>query len=97
MDEMSLCTAVLGLFLSAAGLWAADRPPRGVEQILPRGRLAAIDQPTYVGAAAAKIPDDAWVLGVFLDGEARAFDLNLLNRHEVVNDRIGETAYAAVW
>ena len=97
---MGLCTAVLavlGLFFSAPGLRAADRPPPGVEQILPRGRLAAIDQPTYVTAATAEIPDDAWVLGVFLDGEARAFDLNLLNRHEVVNDRIGETAYAAVW
>jgi hypothetical protein len=43
------------------------------------------------------LPDDAWVLGVAVDGTAKAYSLNLLNRHEVVNDKTGETAYAAVW
>ncbi len=51
----------------------------------------------FVAAAEAELPDDAWVLGVAVDGQAKAYSLNLLNRHEVVNDRIGETAYAAVW
>jgi hypothetical protein len=37
------------------------------------------------------------VLGVVIDGQARAFSLNLLNHHEVVNDQIGQTPYAAVW
>ena len=32
-----------------------------------------------------------------IDGVAKAYSLQLLNRHEVVNDRTGETAYAAVW
>ncbi len=76
---------------------AADRPPPGVEQLLPRGGIPAVFHPRFVPAAAAKIPDGAWVLGVMIDGEARAYSLNLLNRHEVVNDRIGETAFAAVW
>jgi hypothetical protein len=49
-----------------------------------------------VPAAEADLPDDAWVLGVVLGGEARAYSLNLLNRHEVVNDRIGERSVAAV-
>ena len=38
--------------------------------------------------------NDAYVV---IDGEARAYSLNLLNRHEVVNDRIGEQKFAAVW
>ena len=76
---------------------AADRPPPGVEQLLPRGRIAAISSPRFVSAKKAKIPDDAWVLGVEVDGEARAYSLNLLNSHEVVNDRLGNTAFAAVW
>jgi hypothetical protein len=52
------------------------------------------------GAAAwrrAADSDDAWILGVEIDGEARAYSLNLLNSHEVVNDRIGERSFAAVW
>ena len=76
---------------------AAEDPPPGVEQLLPRGRIAAVFAPEFVGAAEAELPDDAWILGVAIDGEAKAFSLNLLNRHEVVNDRSGETAYAAVW
>ena len=96
--------------LSAAlvGLWAAggmasepvasaDEPPPGVEQLLPRGRIAAVLDPRFVAAAEAELPDDAWVLGVAVAGEAKAYSLNLLNRHEVVNDKSGETAYAAVW
>ena len=75
----------------------ADPPPDGVEQLLPRGRIAAVFEPEYVPASEAEIADDAWVLGVLIDGEAKAFSLNLLNRHEVVNDRSGETDFAAVW
>ena len=74
-----------------------DPPPEGVTQIIPRGRLVAIDDPVFVSAEDSKLPDDAWILGVAMDGEAHAYSLNLLNRHEVVNDRIGEQPFAAVW
>jgi hypothetical protein len=75
----------------------ADTPPPGVEQILPRGRIAAVLDPRFVTAGQAEIPDTAWVLGVVVEGEAKAYSLNLLNRHEVVNDRSGDTDFAAVW
>jgi hypothetical protein len=80
-------------------VWAAEREtlPPGVEQILPRGQIAAVLDPQFVAASAAKIPDDAWILGVVIEGEAKAYSLNLLNRHEVVNDQSGETGFAAVW
>jgi hypothetical protein len=75
----------------------SESPPEGVQQILPRGEIPAVFDPTFVPAAEAKIPDDAWVLGVILDGVAKAYSLNLLNHHEVVNDRFGARALAAVW
>ena len=75
----------------------ADELPPGVQQLLPRGGIPAVFDPRFVTASQADIPDDAWVLGVALDGEAHAYSLNLLNHHEVVNDRIGGTAFAAVW
>lgn len=71
--------------------------PEGVTQLLPRGRIAAVVDPLFVSAEEAGLPDDQWVLGVALDGEARAYDLNLLNSHEVVNDLIGARPLAAVW
>ena len=36
-------------------------------------------------------------LGVAVEGRARAYSLNLLNRHEIVNDTIAGTAIAATW
>lgn len=85
--SLSLANCQTGLF---------DRPA-GFEQILPRGGIAAITNPTYVPADKALIAPDSWVLGVVIDGQARAYSLNLLNSHEVVNDRIGDTHFAAVW
>lgn len=90
--------SVITMLLLAPALgWAADEPPPGVEQLLPRGGIPAIFEPQFVAAKDAKIPVDAWVLGVAIEGEARAYSLNLLNRHEVVNDRFGDLPVAAVW
>lgn len=75
----------------------AGQGPEGFEQILPRGRIAAISDPHYVAAGEARIELNSWVLGVVIDGQPRAYSLNLLNAHEVVNDTIGETNFAAVW
>lgn len=75
----------------------ADTPPEGVQQILARGTIPAVFDPHFVPADEAEIPDDAWVLGVSIDGIARAYSLNLLNHHEVVNDRFGDRPVAAVW
>src|SRR5918994_6619811 len=71
-----------------------ELPPE-FQQLLPRGRIAAIDSPRFVSGREARIPADAWVLGIVIEGEARAYSLNLLNRHEVVNDRVGGRSFAA--
>ena len=67
------------------------------QQIIPRGRIAAIVKPKFVPANKAKVNEDSWIFGVEIDGQTRAYSLSLLNSHEVVNDKIGETNFAAVW
>ena len=90
--------ALFALLVPAGALLAAeDAPPEGVEQLLPRGRIAAIFEPRFVPGASADIPADAWVFGVVIDGVAKTYSLNLLNAHEVVNDRFGDLPVAAVW
>ncbi len=84
------------LVASALPAYAEPTPP-GVMQLLPRNGIPSIDNPTFVSADEANLPGDAWVLGVVVDGRPRAYSLNLLNHHEVVNDRVGERAFAAVW
>lgn len=89
--------ALVSVCVGLGGVARADMLPEGVQQILERGQIAAVFAPEFVSAAEARIADEAWVLGIEIDGEARAYSLNLLNRHEVVNDRIGQTSFAAVW
>ncbi len=67
------------------------------QQILPRGGIPAITEPRYVSADEAGIRDESYVLGIVVEGQARAYSLNLLNNHEVVNDQIGALPFAAVW
>lgn len=86
-----------GLLIPAVAYSQSNELPKEFKQILPRGRIAAITNPQFVPAEKANIADNSWVFGVVIDGQARAYSLNLLNSHEVVNDQIGETAFAAVW
>jgi hypothetical protein len=74
----------------------ADLPP-GFQRLLERGAIPSIDEPVFVAAEEADLPPEAWVLGVVIDGDARAYSLNLLNHHEIVNDEFGERPVAAVW
>jgi len=67
------------------------------QQILPRGGIPAIINPVYVTAGEALINDNTWVMGVVINDQARAYSLNLLNHHEIVNDVIDTTAFATVW
>ena len=73
-----------------------DAPP-GVQILLPRGGIPAVFEPEFVTADEAEIGDDAWVMGVFYNGVAKAYSLNLLNHHEIVNDDFAGHPLAAVW
>ena len=96
-DVISLGLAA-AICLAAGGIpVTAQELPDGYMQILQRGDIPAIDNPEFVPASEAEIDDDAWVLGLVIDGEARAYNLNLLKAHEIVNDRIGDTKFAAAW
>lgn len=67
------------------------------QQILPRGKIAAIFEPIYVEADSAVIKDNTWILGINVADQPRAYSLSLLNHHEVVNDVIDSIHFAAVW
>ncbi len=94
---LAAAALLAGVLPAALAIAQQQDVPEGYVQILPRGGIAAIDDPVYVPAAEAQIRDEAWVLGVVIEGQARAYSLELLNSHEVVNDSIGDTDFAAVW
>ena len=94
---VSIWCASLLLAGSLVASSAAEDTPEGVTQLLGRNAIPSIFDPTFVEAQEAKIPDDAWILGVVIEGEAHAYSLNLLNHHEIVNDVVGGKPIAAVW
>ena len=55
----------------------------------PRDGIPSIEQPKFVAANAANFmrPTDR-VIGITVNGESRAYPINILNWHEVVNDQI---------
>lgn len=65
---------------------------------LPKDAIPAIDRPTFVPADQATFvhPEEP-VIGLVVNGEARAYPTWLLNGHEIVNDRIGSRAIAVTW
>jgi len=71
--------------------------PAGYIQAIPRGSITSIDQPLLIPAAQATISPETWVFGVVVGGKPRAYALNLLNHHEIVNDQVGDNRFAAVW
>lgn len=55
----------------------------------PRDGIPSIDDPKFLNAAEAPLKDNDRILGVQLNGIAKAYPVKVLNYHEIVNDRFG--------
>ena len=73
-----------GFALDATLIDAAEIMPGGPG----RDGIPAIDRPRFATAQDARMVDDERVLGIALRGQARAYPVAVLERHEIVNDRI---------
>lgn len=77
------------------GVFIDDRPSATMGEICPRGCIPALDEPAVTDADGGSwYPDDALVFGVVVGGEARAYPKNIMEVHEMVNDRLGERRLA---
>jgi len=67
--------------------------------LLPRDGIPAIFDPEFLTAAEAneEYDDDELVLGVEIDGDARAYSIPYLSSREIVNDTVGGRHIAATW
>jgi hypothetical protein len=77
--------------------------PVTAQEYLPRTVLRkpvrAITDPAIVSADQAEVSDDELVIGVEVNGQARAYPINQLTgpNREIINDELGGTAIAATW
>jgi len=51
--------------------------------------IPALDHPAFDTPLQTPFADDERVLGVFINGQARAYPYSILNWHEIVNDSVG--------
>ncbi|NKB66032.1 MAG: DUF3179 domain-containing protein [Candidatus Latescibacteria bacterium] len=65
-------------------------PERSIVPDLPFDAIPPLPYPNFIGAAAALVAPDDWVLGVYLEGEAYAYPINILNFHEIATHQIGQ-------
>ena len=76
---------------------AGEETPLGYRQLLGRDRIAPIYSPSFVSASASEWPDDALVIGIALDGEAKAYPVSHLNSREMVIDRLAGIPLLVTW
>ena len=63
-----------------------EQLPDGFRQLLVRDAIAPVYDPTFTLPDQVDWPENSLVIGVHLDGEARAYPVGFLNRREIVND-----------
>lgn len=97
-------TVMLSSILLLLGGCAAQTPPSGFDNVpkdvsvlLRRDAIPAVFKPAFVSVAEAQIPDEANVIGVEIGGDARAYSIDLLDGHEIVNDVVGGKKIAVTW
>ena len=66
-------------------------------QLLARDAIFPIYDPEFAPAAEAPYADDELVIGVALNGEAKAYAIGPLNGREMVNDTIGGVPILVTW
>jgi len=105
MRFTTVITSIL-LFTLALPATAQRREPKKTDvdghtmyTLLEPGAIPAIFEPELLPVDEAEElyhPDEP-LLVVTLDGETHGYSTWHLDRHEIVNDRIGDTWFAATW
>ena len=81
---------------------ATRTPERDLDivTLLAPDAIPSIDIPTFFNSlddADQVYSDTELVLGIEIDGDARAYSVPLLSRHEIVNDVVGGKPVAVTW
>ena len=64
---------------------------------LPRDAISPVYTPKYVAPDDSPISDEELVMGIAINGEARAMPVGLMRFREMVNDVIGGVPILATW
>ena len=66
-------------------------------QLIPRDAIAPIYEPVFVAGSLSDLDPQEVVIGVEINGEAKAYPVGPLNYREMVNDVIGGVPVLVTW
>jgi len=92
-------TAV-AVVLAIASCGPGQEPQFAPQVVIPRAFPAIKNAPVVSAAEAAKsVAESELVLGVVVEGKARAYPINMLTgpQREIINDKLAGRAIAATW
>ena len=76
---------------------AGESLPAGFRQLLPRDGIQPIYDPQFTSPSELEWPPETQVIGVSAEGEAKAYPVSFLDRHEMVNDFIAGDPILVTW
>jgi len=76
---------------------AGESLPADFRQILPRDAIRPVYDPTFVQSGGVNWPDSTDVIGVEINGEAKAYPVDHLNGRELVVDELGGEPILVSW
>ena len=102
LNGLLLALLIVALPLLVAADWDYSKKSIGLDEIIsggpPRDGIPALTMPKFIPAAkATMLRDEEQVLGVFLDGVAKAYPTRILSWHELVNDRFRDLPVLVSW
>ncbi len=68
-----------------------------IRQLIPRDGISPIYEPQFVSAEEAPYRPDELVMGVEINGDARAYPVGVLQQREIVNDVVGGRPILVTW
>jgi hypothetical protein len=66
-------------------------------QLIPPDGIRPVYDPRFVEAVDAPLLDDELVIGVSVEGEAKAYPITVLRFREMVNDELGKLPILVTW
>lgn len=95
---------LLAFALATAGLFpqevfSEEDYDRFSRQVMPRDSFPVLNHPEMATAERGNqdLRHDEPVIGIFLDGEAKAYPIAVMGRHELANDTCGKIPIAVSW
>jgi len=76
---------------------AGEALPDGYRHVLLRDAIFPVYEPAFRTVAETEWRDAELVIGIEIDGQAKAYPIEFLNRREIVNDELAGVPILVTW